>query len=1049
MWRGKAGKPLRFSLNTNSYRGLGSGGYRRGMFSRPLPPHRGAFVAFRLPLLTAASMAALAAAGPALAGCAPGNGGPRDYLCTGVINDFTNNINARTLTLNGATITGLFAMIPTANGNIAFSMDAASSITNTVGGGPHVNGTGLLLYTSNGSIDTNTPSGSGINGKITAPDGTALMAITSGAGSNINITTGATAVLTGKTGGLGARTDSNGAINLNIAGKIVSSEGYGIAAQAVDGTVNIKVDADVNAAGDGVDALTTGKGAINISGAGNITSSGGVGVNAEAAGGGNVSINLSGTITGAVAGIVAQSHGGDVTVNATGKVTGGDGIIASTTGSGAVTVTTGGKVTATTGDGVAAQSENGWAVVNVGAGGVTAASDGVVAMATGKGSVKVQAHGDISGATGYGIAASTKSGSIEIDLDAGKFVSGGIAGVIVQTQTGDATINNAGTIKGGGSKGAAVIIDVNKGSATLNNSGTIQADANGMAIGVASGAALIKNTGKIDGTIVSNGIATVVNDGTWNNAAGSYIDFLKNTGVINMGSDPTKTGLLVVTGDASFGPGSYYNARITSTSSDTIYVGGKATIDGGLVRISADQDGTYQRGSRYILLYAKGGLTGQFDGVISDMSKYTGILTYDANDVYLTVLLRDFRSFARTRNQWSVANGIYWATAQMSGGLGGQMLLALNQASDASVATSLTQLSGDGVVTGAANAALQTSHLFTSVLDDQQALWRDSAPRDQIVRRVEPFAYAPTRADGSKWPVSRQTYAPAPVRNDGVQRWRVWASGFGGRSSLAGDTVAGSADQKLNSYGGALGVDYQMGSSMLLGMALGGSSSAFNAGNATGSAAGVHVGGYTGFRVQSFYGTASVAYSNYANKTLRTVGAIGAVAGEQEEGRFTSEEVRTRLEIGRRIASDNYAVTPFTAIEIAHLHTKPFIEQAAGGVGMFALGFKSQGVASTPTFIGLKAEGRFDLAGAILTPWISLAWRHEWSTSRTQTASLVALPGASFVIIGASPARDAAQVKAGVNLAVTQQVAVFASFEGEFGTKNPVYGGKGGVKVAW
>ncbi len=225
--------------------------------------------------------------------------------------------------------------------------------------------------------------------------------------------------------------------------------------------------------------------------------------------------------------------------------------------------------------------------------------------------------------------------------------------------------------------------------------------------------------------------------------------------------------------------------------------------------------------------------------------------------------------------------------------------------------------------------------------------------------------------------------------------------------------------------------------------------SAFNAGNATGSAAGVHVGGYTGFRVQSFYGTASVAYSNYANKTLRTVGAIGAVAGEQEEGRFTSEEVRTRLEIGRRIASDNYAVTPFTAIEIAHLHTKPFIEQAAGGVGMFALSFQGQGVASTPSFIGLKAEARVDLAGAILTPWISLAWRHEWSASRTQTASLAALPGASFVIIGAKPARDAAQVKGGVNLAVTQQVAVFATFEGEFGTKNPVYAGKGGMKVAW
>ena len=106
-------------------------------------------------------------------------------------------------------------------------------------------------------------------------------------------------------------------------------------------------------------------------------------------------------------------------------------------------------------------------------------------------------------------------------------------------------------------------------------------------------------------------------------------------------------------------------------------------------------------------------------------------------------------------------------------------------------------------------------------------------------------------------------------------------------------------------------------------------------------------------------------------------------------------------------------------------------------------------MASTPSFLGLTAEARLDLGGAILTPWVSLAWRHEWSTTRTQTATLVALPGASFVVIGARPARDAAQVKAGVNFALTQTLALFASFEGEFGAKNPVYAGKGGMKVAW
>ena len=994
----------------------------------------------RLSLLAAASVAALIAASPAQAGCSPGNTGPRDYLCTGAITA-TSFVDARTLALVGATVTGGVSVIPTAGGNIGFTMDASSSVNAT----GYLEG-GVELSTTDGNIDTTTPSGSGINGAITSYSASALTARTTNG--NINIKTGSGGILTaGRYGaGLDARTTGAGAINLDLNAKV---SGYaGVYTSAADGATNIKAAADIS----GVYALsaTSKAGAITIMTSGAVLG-GASGVRAESDTG-NISMNLGGEITGATG--VAARTAGDITINAVGKVTSsGVGILTKATGNGASTVTTAGRITAF--DGVVTSTENGWNTVNIGAGGISATHSGVIATASGTGSVKIQVHGDVSAGSpdgydmSYGVAAATSSGSIQIDLDAGKFVTGASAGVAVQSQTGEATINNAGAIKSSGT-GVGIQIDVNNGSATVNNSGTIQVDPGQIAIGIASGAALIKNTGVIDGSIVSLGLTTLNNSGTWNNAASSYVQYLNNTGVINMGPADGPVGTLTVAKDASFGPGSYYNARITATSNDLIMIGGKATITGGLVKITAQQDGNYQRGSRYILMRAMGGVTGQFDGVLSDMSKFTGLLSYDDKDVYLTILLRDFRSYALTRNQWSVANAIYWSSAKMGAGLGGQMLLALNQSADSSVAASLTQLSGDGVVTGAANAALQTGHLFTSVLDDQQSLWRDSMPRDQIVRTIAPFAYAPTRVEGNKWPVSRQNYAPTPVRrDDGVQRWRVWASGFGGRSSLRGDTVAGSADQKLNSYGGALGVDYQMGASMLFGVALGGSSSAFNAGNAQGSAAGIHVGAYTGFRVKGFYGTASVAYSNFANKTTRSVGAIGAIAGEQETASFTSEEVRTRLEVGRRIATENFAVTPFTAIEIAHLHTKPFIEQAAGGVGMFTLSFKAQGVASMPTFIGLKAEASLDLGGSILTPWIALAWRHEWSTSRTQTATLTALPGASFVIIGAKPARDAAQVKAGVNLAFSQTVALFATFEGEFGTKNPVYAGKGGMKMAW
>ncbi|MFV0279281.1 MAG: autotransporter domain-containing protein [Rhodoblastus sp.] len=992
--------------------------------------------------------AALSCAGPAEAGCAPGGAGPRDFVCTGTISNYGTSTDARTIALIGASVAGYMAMKPGTGGNISFSTDANSSINQ-----PNMDAlwgvNGLSLITFDGAIDTNTPSGSGINGAITSKYGVALYAGASGTGANINVTTGAGGVLTGNLGGLNATTDGDNTIVLNLGGKVSASDGAGVSASTVDGAITARLDGDVTASDDAVKAHTSGNGAISISGFGNMASSAGAGVSAQSAGAGAISIDMKGNVSG-VRGVVARSEGGDVAVGVAGQTTGeSTGIMAATNGAGKASVTTGGKVTASSGNGVVTDAVDGASEINIGSGGVQASQTGVLAGASGLGSVKAQVHGDVSGLSGFGVAASTVSGSVQIDLDAGKFISGGQAGVSAGTQTGDIKINNAGTIAGLGA-GAGVTVDANAGSATIDNSGAIKAGSGGIAVSVVSGAALVRNSGAVEGAIVGNGLTTVNNAGSWTKAAGSQIDYLNNAGVISMGPANGPVGVLAVTGDAAFEAGSIYNARLTPTGSDAIVVGGAATIKGGAVNLSMSEGASYQRGARYTLLSAAGGVNGQFDGVYAGMSRYTGLLSADANDIYLTALLRDFRGFALTRNQLSVADGVFAGTSQLSGGPGGQLLLALNQTADAALPGALTQLSGDGVVTGAANAAMQTGHLFTSILDDQQALWRDSQTRGEVVRPIAPFQYAPVRVEGSKWPVSRQHYKPAPVkRDDGAQRWRVWASGFGGSASLQGDAIAGSASQKFNSYGGALGVDYQLGTNMLMGLALGGSSSTFNAGDVRGSASGVHVGAYTGFRVAGFHATASVAYSNFSNKTTRALGPIGMLPGETERGSFTSEDVRTRLEVGRRVAFENFAVTPFAAVEIAQLHTKPFIEQAAGGIGLFALSFGGQRIASTPSFVGLKAQANLDLGGAIVSPWMSLAWRHEWSASRTQTATLSMLPGASFAVLGARPARDAAQVKGGVNVAITQTLALYAMFEGEFGAGNPVYSGRGGMRMTW
>jgi outer membrane autotransporter protein len=64
-------------------------------------------------------------------------------------------------------------------------------------------------------------------------------------------------------------------------------------------------------------------------------------------------------------------------------------------------------------------------------------------------------------------------------------------------------------------------------------------------------------------------------------------------------------------------------------------------------------------------------------------------------------------------------------------------------------------------------------------------------------------------------------------------------------------------------------------------------------------------------------------------------------------------------------------------------------------------------------------------------------------------AGLTFLPASTFVVDGARPASNAAQVKAGAKLALNPWAAVYANFEGEFSNKSQTYAGKGGVKVSW
>jgi outer membrane autotransporter protein len=284
---------------------------------------------------------------------------------------------------------------------------------------------------------------------------------------------------------------------------------------------------------------------------------------------------------------------------------------------------------------------------------------------------------------------------------------------------------------------------------------------------------------------------------------------------------------------------------------------------------------------------------------------------------------------------------------------------------------------------------------------------------------------------------------PPPPRT-----WRAWFTGFGEGETVHGELPLGTARQDNSIYGGAGGLDYQLFPNTLVGVAAGGSAARFSVPTlaTSGTVDGGHIGIYGVTTLGPFYAQSSSTFSLFRNHETRNIGPFGGLPGEIARGDFNSHEIRSRLELGRKFIWSDFAVTPFVAMEIAKLWSDGFAESG----GILGLTLPASSHVSAPAFVGARLEKAFVLSnGWVFTPTVSAAWVHEFSPVRDLFAGLTFLPASTFVVDGARPASNAAQVKAGAKLALNSWAAVYANFEGEFSNKSQTYAGKGGLKVSW
>jgi outer membrane autotransporter protein len=279
------------------------------------------------------------------------------------------------------------------------------------------------------------------------------------------------------------------------------------------------------------------------------------------------------------------------------------------------------------------------------------------------------------------------------------------------------------------------------------------------------------------------------------------------------------------------------------------------------------------------------------------------------------------------------------------------------------------------------------------------------------------------------------------------QRWSVWGAGYGGSNRTTGDlAVIGSHDLAARTAGGTVGLDYHLSPNSVVGFALagGGTNWSLAQGLGGGKSDAFQAGIYGATRWGPAYVAAALAFTNHWMSTDRF-----AFAGDHLSASFNAQSFGGRVESGYRFATVYGGITPYAAIQSQSFHTPSYSETDLNGGG-FALGFNARTATNTRSELG----GRFDRLlllnpSAALTMRVRLAWAHDWVSDPSLTPIFQTLPGASFIVNGATPAKNSALASAGAELRFANGVTLVGKFDGEFASRSSTYAGTGTVRYTW
>ena len=664
------------------------------------------------------------------------------------------------------------------------------------------------------------------------------------------------------------------------------------------------------------------------------------------------------------------------------------------------------------------QLDNGGSVNNSGY--INGSTDGIRVYG---GAATIVNSGRISGGEGYSISLANYNNTVT--LQTGSRLDGDVYG---------GTANDALILQGTGT-------DVNNfyNFETL----TVQADAwDGRTNGwnLTGNSTFTTNTTVESGLLRVNGTLTtplvlVLTNGVLG-GAGTIVGTVDNHGIMAPGNSP---GTLTIIG--SLTNGSDYHAQVNADwSHDLITVSDTATITGGDVVVQLEHK-VYGSSNTVAILTATNGVTGTYVTSYFDTNTavpifLTQVLTYDTNNVYLTLNRSKFASVAKTYNQKGVAGALDGIVDSFSPGMSNLVteFFWLGSASEASAA--LDSMSGE-------------IHGTLGMLDVEL----EKAFNQSVLKRTarmnagqENGGYA-TRSQPTLLASAGSTLPPIPA--DKSRPFDIWLQGFGTFGQLGGDGNALGGNYTISGMNG--GFDYRLSSELLLGLAVGYSHNNADVGGpgASGNVDAIQIAAYGGYLSGPWRLDGIFSYGFLQTSTKRQIN-VGPIH-QQAEGSYDGGVFSVSAEGGYAFEFGKVTLEPTLGVNYAHLSQNSFNETGTANDGNnYGLNVRDVGMDSFRSAAGLRLAAKLGKKdGVKFIPELRVAWEHEFADNTADVTARFVGGSGDFNTRGVELGSDTGVAALGLTVVFNKAIQASVDYDARMNERLTSHAISGRVSYSW